>query len=237
VKNLILACFLILLFTISCSENEPTKPITYTDTELKEKIIGTWFNDYTTCNYYEDGYFQETIDIDYTLGDTTAKQREILNGMYEIKKGILIKTITGWNIISNSFMGGGFFSPTSKIIITRNLLYSSPVDICTRIGNDSDSLWGEWYTFYWTHHYSDPELFGKLDQTFNFNRDSMLVTIGHSSTLDSTGVTYYETKQLFYNPPEISWDDNLTYTTEFHNEQLWMFYILNQPLTPLKKQN
>jgi hypothetical protein len=236
-KHLLFFSLPLLLIFISCSNDNLIDPIANTDSELKERIIGTWSNEYGTYKFYIDGHFQETIDIDYTLGDTTAKQMEILTGTYEIKGGILSKSITEWNIINNSFMGGGFFSPTSKIIIAKSLLYSYPVEICTRIGNDSDSLWGEWYTFHWTHHYSDPELFGMREQTYNFSRDSMMVTIGHSSTLDSTGVIYYETKQLSYNPPELIWDENLTFVTEFHNGQLWLFYKLNQPLTPLKKQN
>lgn len=233
-KNLILSCLVILLLILGCSENNPTEPKTFTDAELKAKIVGKWSNDYTSISYDANSNFVENIDIDYTFGDTIVNQSEIMKGTYEIENGILRKNITEWTVINNSFYGGGYMPPESKIIIVGNFLYSYPLEKCTRIGDNSDSLWGEWYTFFWTHEYLDPQAFGKIDQTYNFNKDSMTVTTGYRYQFDSSAV-FYQTDPLTYNPPEISWTNNIPRTVEFHGGQLWMFYRLNSPPTPLKK--
>jgi hypothetical protein len=236
-KRLILFLPALLFIIISCSDNEPTEPITYTDAELKAKIVGTWSNDYISIKFDANGNFVEDIDIDYTYGDTTINQKEVIKGSYEIENGILRKNITGWDIINNSFLGGGYMPPASKIIFVRNFLYSYPLEICTRMEDGTDSLWGEWYTFFWMHEYSDPQAFGKREQTYNFNKDSMTVTTGFRYKLDSSAVFYYQTDPLTYNPPEVSWENNIQRSIEFYNGQMWMYYKLDQPPTPLKKEN
>lgn len=228
--------FLPLLFIIiSCTDNEPTEPTTFTDAELKAKIIGTWSNAYISINYEANGNFSENVDIDYTLEDSTYNQSEIIKGTYEIENGILRQYLTEWKIINFTPFGSGFVPPASKIIFSKDFLYSYPLNILTRIGEDSDSLWGEWYTYDWTHHYSDPDVFGKLEQTFNFNKDSMTVTWGLKVSYDSSQGYYYQTDSLTYNPPDISWDIGIPRTIEFQNGQMWLYYKLSQPLTPLKK--
>lgn len=234
-KHLLLFLPALLFIIISCSDNESTEPFTYTDAELKAKIIGKWSNVYTSINFKADGSFTENIDIDYTVSDTIVNQSEVISGTYEIENGILSKNIIEWDIINNSFLGGGYMPPASKIIFVKNLLYSYPLEICTRTGDDTDSLWGEWYTFFWMHEYSDPQAFGKLQQTYNFNEDSMTVTTGSRYPFDSSAVFYYQTDALTYNPPEISWENNIPRIIEFHGSQMWMYYKLNQPPTPLKK--
>jgi len=232
-KNLIFSSLSIVLLIVGCSENEPTEPTTYTDTELKEKIIGTWFNDYGNIKFKPDGNFTNYVDIDYTIDDSTITQTELLRGTYDIIGGILRYNVTDWYI--NNGYGGGGSIPNFEIKFEGNLLYLYPLDILTRVGNGPDSLWGEWYKFNWYHDYSDPQLFGKLEQTYNFKKDSMIVTVG--VRYDSSQVYFYFSRPIVYNPPEVSWDGNATWITEFHNGQLWMFYKLNQPPIPLKKQN
>ncbi len=235
-KHLFLLILPLLFIIISCSDNELTEPITYTDSELKAKILGTWTNEYTIISYDANGNFLENIGIDYTIDDTIVNQSELIKGTYEIENGILMKNITEWEIINNSYLGGGYMPPDSKIIFVRNLLYSYQLEICTRTGDDTDSLWGEWYTFFWTHEYSDPQEFGKLEQTYNFNKDSMIVTTGYQHPFDS-GAVFYQTDPLTYNPPEISWTNNIPRTVEFHGGQMWMFYKLSSTPIPLKKMN
>jgi hypothetical protein len=234
-KHILFFSLPLLLFLISCSENE-TGPITYTDAELKEKLVGSWANDYSTSTFEANGTFTDNVDIDYNYGDSSYNDKYEIKGTYDIYDGILIKNINEWNYISNTPFGGGYFSPSTKMVIRRNLLYLVPVEICNRTDDNADSLWGEWGTFYWTHKYPEPDVFGKMEQTFNFNQDSMTVTVGFKSPFDSSGVFYYQTESLYYNPPEISWDNtNITRSIEFRNGQLYMFYKLDQ-LNPFVKR-
>ena len=159
----------------------------------------------------------------------------MIKGAYLIENGILTKNINEWMVISTIPFSGGFFSPSTKIIIMNNLLYMVPIEICNRIGDDADSLWGEWHTFYWTHKYPEPDVFGKQEQTFNFSQDSMTVTTGYKYPFDSSAI-FYQTDSLYYNLPEISWTrTNITRSIDFRNGQLYMFYKLNQP-HPFVKQ-
>jgi len=234
-KHLIFYSLPLLLFIISCTENNPTESRTYTDSELKAKIVGTWANDYTNISYDANGNFVANIDIDYTIGDTTVNQSEVITGTYEIENGILMKNISEWEIINNSHLGGGYMVPASKIIFLKNLLYQYYLNILTRIGDDSDSLWGEWYTYDWAHHYSNPAVFGKFEQTFNFDKDSMTVTRGSRVSYDSIAGFYYYTASLLYNPPDISWENHSPRIIEFHGGQMWMFYKPSSTPKPLKK--
>jgi len=113
----------LLLLIISCSEKEPTETTTYTDTELRAKIVGTWSNVYTNIKFESNGNFTENIDINYTFGDTMVNQAELIKGTYMIESGILSKNIDEWIIINNSNLGMGYIPPASKIIIDQNLLY------------------------------------------------------------------------------------------------------------------
>jgi hypothetical protein len=232
-KHLLFLSLPLLLIIISCSENGPIEPTIYTDAELKEKIIGTWFNGYGSIKYKPDGNFTQYVDIDYIIHDSTITQTELLRGTYDISEGILRYNISEWYIINGYGSGGSI--PNFEIKFEGNLLYLYPLNILTRVSNGPDSLWGEWYTFNWYHDYSDPQLFGKLEHIYNFREDSMIVTLG--VRYDSSQVYFYQNNPLIYNPPEISWDGSSTWITEFHNGQLWLFFKLNQPLTPLKKQN
>jgi len=233
-KYLLFLSLPLLVLIVSCSENG-TGPITYTDAELKEKLVGSWSNAYGSVDYEVNGDFVENWDFDYNLGDSIVNQTEIMRGSYEINHGILKQNITQWSI--NNGVGGGNMLPAYKIVFTRNLLYLYPVEICTRIGDNTDSLWGEWYTFFWTHKYSEPEEFGKLEQTYNFNKDSMRVNVGFRSSFDSTGVFYYQSDSLIYNPPEVSWsNNNISRNLEFHGGQMYMFYKLDYPPNPFIKQ-
>ena len=140
-KYLLLFFLPLLFIIISCSDNEPTEPTAYTDAELKAKIVGTWSRgDYQTINFYVNGNFIENVDIDYTVGDSTYNDKYDIKGTYENEKGILIKNVTEWTVINNSPFGGGYFPPSSEIIFVRNLLYSYQLEICTRIGDDTDSF-------------------------------------------------------------------------------------------------
>ena len=112
-------------------------------------------------------------------------------------------------------------------------MYLYPLNILTRIGNGVDSIWGNWYTFNWYHNYNDQLIFGKFEETYNFNKDSLIVTLG--SRYDSSGVYSYYTLPFTYSPPEISWDINSTWIVEFHSGQMWLYYKLNQHPTPLRK--
>ena len=235
-KYLFLSILPLLLVIISCSENEPTEPTTYTDAELRAKIVGTWSNEFGSTIFEANGNFTINGDIDYSFGDSIYNDLYEIKGTYEIENGILIKNIAEWTVINSSPFGSGFFPPATKIVFVRNFLYSYQLEICTRIGDDTDSLWGDWYTFFWTHKYSDPQEFGKLEQTYNFNKDSMTVTTGYRYPFDSSAV-FYQTEPLTYNPPELSWTNNIPRTVEFHGGQMWMFYELSSPPIPLKKMN
>lgn len=233
-KHLLLFLPALMFIIISCSENEPTEPTTYTDAELKAKIIGTWSSDFGNIKYKSNGTFTEYVDIDYIIGDTIVNQTELIKGTYDIIDGILRFTNVNEWYVSNGYGSGGSI-PNFEIKLEGDLLYLYPLNILDRVGNGNDSLWGEWYTFNWYHNYNDPNLFGKLEQTYNFNKDSMIVTLG--IRYDSSQVYYYYSSPIVYNPPEVSWDGNSTWITEFHGGQMWMFYKLNQPPTPLKKVN
>ncbi|OQY73113.1 MAG: hypothetical protein B6D44_08220 [Ignavibacteriales bacterium UTCHB2] len=231
-KHLLLFLPALLFIIASCSENEPTEPTTYTDAELKSKIVGTWFDEYGNIKYKPDGNFTNYVDIDYTINDSTITQTELIKGTYDIIDGILRYTnVNEWYVINGYGSGGSI--PNFEIKLEGDLLYLYPLNILDRVGNGADSLWGEWYTFNWYHIYNDPTLFGKLEQTYNFSKDSMIVTLG--VRYDSSQVYYYDSRPLVYNPPEVSWDGNSTWITEFHGGQMWMFYKLNQPPKPLKK--
>jgi hypothetical protein len=237
-KNILLFSIPIILLVTSCSENDSTEPITYTDAELKEKIVGEWSGSFGNITFEANGNFTENIDIDYTFEDSSFSynQKEVIKGTYEIENGILIESFNEWEVINSTPFGGGYVPPSSKIVFTKNSLLLYPLEICTRVGDNADSLWGEWYTFYWTHNYFDPDEFGKLEQSYNFNQDSMTVTIGSKYPFDSSGV-YYQTNTLFYNPPEISWlNANISMILEFHGGQMYMFYKLSHAPSPLIRQ-
>ena len=227
----------LMLLIVNCSENE-TGPTTYTDAELKEKLVGSWSADYVKINFNADGSYTEYYDIGYTIGDSTVHQIEDMKGTYVIENGILIKNITEWKIISNSYYGGGYQIPATKIIFRKNLLYQYYLNILSRIGNDSDSLWGEWHTFDWAHHYSDPDRFGRVEQTYNFKKDSMLVTRGNHYPFDSSAAFNYYTYPLIYNPPEIRWGNDIPRVIELHSSgsQMYMFYKPDRLPPPLTKQ-
>ncbi|MBE0572067.1 MAG: hypothetical protein IH618_11030 [Ignavibacteriaceae bacterium] len=266
-KNLILSSLLLILLIIGCSENNSIEPITYTDSELKAKIIGTWSSDYLTFNFDASGNFKETFN--YYYQDTVIQEAEIIKGTYDIRDGILMYTnITEWTInntfpnkiresnealnrtSSNTFDAGKtsfvlnneigviYSVPNYKILINKDLLYFYPLDILTGIGENTNSLWGEWTTFQWSIGY-DTEIpnyvFGKLDWEFNFIKDSMMVTYGSKLSMDSSGVFHYTTEPLVYNPPDLSWGTNYSKTIEFHNGQIYMYEKLSSTPIPLKK--
>lgn len=222
-KNVILSCLTILLIIFGCSEKEPTEPITYTDSELKAKIIGTWLNDFESYNFDENGNFTKNI------------YAETIKGTYDIVDGILTyNSITEWNLdTSKHYESFGLL--LYKLSFNRDKLYLYPISILTRIGEDTDSLWGEWYTFNWAHKYADPQTFGKFENTYEFNKDSMMVTILGSISFDSSEV-FPSTFPITYNPPELIIDDSPTITiVEFHTAKMWWFYKLDEPPIPLTK--
>jgi hypothetical protein len=233
-KHLLFLSLPLLLFLISCSENE-TGPITYTDTELKEKIVGTWSTDYVTITFDAKGNFTEYIEVNYTNGDTISNEIDDIKGTYDIVDGILRYTnITEWAQNEHIF-GGGHILPDYKITIARNYLYLYSFDRLIRIGDDTDSIWGDWYSYAWTHKYDDPEIFGIYEQTYDFSKDSMTATIGSRISFDTSQTFYNYTQPLTYNPPEISYSQ-ATWITEFHGGQLWMFFKRSKPPTPFVKQ-
>jgi hypothetical protein len=236
-KHLLFLSLPLLLIIISCSENGPIEPTTYTDAELKEKIIGIWTTDYVTLSFDENGNFTKYTDYNYTNGDTIINETDDIKGTYDIVNGVLMYTsITEW-IQNQSFLGGGHILPNYKIIMGLNYLYLNSFERLVRIGDDEDSIWGKWYTYAWSHKYSDPQVFGDYEKTYNFNKDSMTVTIGTWISYDSIQTYPYYTQQLTYNPPEISWYGSITRIIEFHDNQIWMYYKSSQPPIPFKKQN
>ena len=184
-KHLLFLTLFLLLIIISCSEKGPTEPATYTDNELQSKLVGTWSNDYISIKYKSNKTFTENIDVDYIINDSTISQTEVIKGTYDIIDGVLRYTnITDW--YANGEMGSGSSIPDFEIKLEGNLMYLYPLNILTRIGNGVDNIWGNWYTFNWYHKYNDQLIFGKFEETYNFNKESLMVTLG--SRYDSSGV-------------------------------------------------
>ena len=68
-KHILFFSLPLLLLIISCSDNE-TGPITYTDAEFKEKLVGTWSNDNGSSTFDVNGNFTDNWDIDCSFGDS-----------------------------------------------------------------------------------------------------------------------------------------------------------------------
>lgn len=221
-KNLILSCLFILLLILGCSEKNPTEPKTFTDSELKAKIVGAWSNDYLTFNFDASGNFQESFN--YYYQDTVIQDAEIIRGTYDIRDGILMYTnITEWTISntfpnkireldavlnrtsikifdaektpfeSNNAIGVLYSVPNYKILINKDLLYFYPLDILTGIGESTNSLWGEWTTFQWSIGY-DTEI-----PNYMFGK----LDLEYNFNIDSMTVTYgtrfsADTSAVFY---------------------------------------
>jgi hypothetical protein len=207
-KHLLFLSLPLLLFLISCSENE-TEPITYTDTELREKLIGTWSTDYITLRFDANDVFIQKMDA------------ETIRGTFDVLDGNLIyKNITEWNL-DTSKHNSSFPLSSYKLNFEGDKLYLHLINILTRIGEHNDSLWGEWYVYHWAHKSSDPLTFGKLESTYEFNKDSMLVIVRSAYSFDSS-LVFQSTFPFTYNPPELNIDNNpKTFIAEFHKEQMW----------------
>jgi len=234
-KHILFFSLPLLLLIIGCSENE-TGPITYTDAELKEKLVGTWENNYTTVVFEGNGNYTQNIYIAYIMGDTVDPQIEVVKGTFNIENGVLNRNITEWNIVNQSqLQGSSGMNLTAEVIFVRNTLYLNNFNKLVRIGDNPDSIWGEWYTTELVHDYFEPEEFGLLEHTYYFNKDSMSVRIGSRSY---TQQDYsYNTYLLTYNPPEISWENHIPRLIEFYNNQIKMFYKHTNLPKPLVRQN
>ncbi len=178
-KTILVFSLSLLFFFSACNKNEnPVEPSTYSDSELRSKIIGTWASNYVTVTFREDGTFFNTINyIIYSDSSTTLPGA--IQGNYEIKDGILSYEITDWKRFSilpkslnkSELINSVFFSREIKRINTTedsenkiypisfssdhkiqfqdDLLYFYPVDILTSLGSNTEDIWGEWSTLHW----------------------------------------------------------------------------------------
>jgi len=237
--NLALFLFVIpaMVLFYSCKDN-PVVTSLQSDSELKSKIIGKWSNGFITIQYDANGNFQDDIN----LGDSINNNKtESMKGTYIIQDGILSYNLSKWEIVDTSVHPGSSSSsiPDYKLQIEGNQLYFYPLDILTRTSGTGDEIWGEWSTTEWTINYypcqSNPALFGKLENIYKFNKDSM--TVMHATRfLDHPADSlFFMTEKLEYNPPYLNWGYNYHKTIEFHNGHMYLFEKLNETPAPLLK--
>ena len=227
------------LLYFRCSEDNTLVSSSTSDSQLKTKILGTWTNEYITYTFDSNGNFQNTIQIIYS--DINLNQNEIIRGTYNINNNVLSFDISEWkNFISDSTDQFFTFSsiPSYKINIVDDLIYFYPVDILTSITDDNGDIWGEWYSYQWARKIDsdnpDSVIFGKLEWTYNFNRDSKTITYGSKFEADFREKVYF-TDTLEYNYPDLKWGTSYNKTIEFHDGQLYLFEKLSKPLLPLTR--
>jgi hypothetical protein len=228
-----------LLLFVGCSNNNLTEPASFTDSQLKAKIIGTWSNDNLTITYEANNNFQEKIN--YVSPDLNTQHSEVIEGVYNIQNGILSYAVSDWNIADTSAYQNGLFSsmPDNKIQIDGNKIVLYPVFVLTRLSGDDNDIWGEWKTTFWSVAYN-PGHIGQSalneEQTiFRFNQDSMTVSFGTSLAGEPIDSVHFNSAIINYNPPYLSWPVNYNKKIEFHNGLMYMFEKLDSEPYPLSK--
>lgn len=205
-KFLVLIISTIIVITISCDSDSPVSSY---DEQLKREIIGKWTDsEGYTVEFYEIGFFRDTIFTSTTIGTNVDTMIVVRYGKYTIYNSILTQTdFTFEYVYLVNISGIAISRGESKVIINNKNMQLQGLRSFVNENKSSQDLWGTWITkiYYCSYDTDSSNINGPSygNETYAFLKDSSKFQkiVEYDYPISYIDTAWYD---YSYNPPYLN---------------------------------
>ena len=213
-KKYLAIIFTLITFLISNCDSD--SPVSTYDDQLKREIVGIWTdNEGYTVEFYNDGFFRDTIGMTSSLNDSAIVVR---NGKYNINNSILAQTdFTFEYVYLANLSGVGIKAVEFKILINNGIMQRQVLESFDNIFKSNKNIWGDWFKKYYFCQYSTDSTY--INGPFYGEEHYLFIQ-------DSVKFRQIRQYEYPFSNVDTAWID-YTYTEPYLNIPAFSYYNLN----------